>query len=325
MAIGKSAARFLIEARSSGVSFERTLTIGRQSLATSPLWLARQLATRGFIEPAQQWHWARTVSRRPYVADPFLRALGALELDELDNSDYEGASIVHDLNRPAPDRWQQTFDAVIDGGSLEHVFEFTTALRSLMGMVKVGGHLLITTPTNNMCGHGFYQFSPELFYRALGTENGYRVERLLVLEDDHAAGRALNVLPYLLERAGPRYSVVDAARTPTSQMEFTSRRPTMLLLQARRITDAPPLAESPQQSRFSVHWESEASSRRRDAARRQPRPRRSPALGALTALGFHLILGGAGRGPRPVRRFLLWRAARRRALERQPDALRKLG
>ena len=279
----------------------------------------------GFIERSQQWHWARTVSRRPYVADQFLRALGALKLDELDNSDYEGASVVHDLNRPAPDRWHQSFDVVIDGGSLEHVFEFTTALRSLMSMVKVGGHLLMTTPTNNMSGHGFYQFSPELFYRALDEANGYRVERLLVLEDDHAAGRALDTLPYLLERAGPWYSVVDAALTPSSQMEFTSRRPTMLLLQARRISDVPPLAEAPQQSRFSGHWEPQTSSRRRrDTAHGQPPARRSRARAAFTALGFHVVLGGFGRGPRPARRFLLWRTGRRRALERQPDTLRRI-
>jgi hypothetical protein len=43
----------------------------------------------------------------------------------------------------------------------------------------VGGHFVIITPANAHCGHGFYQFSPELFYSALCAENGFWVERLL--------------------------------------------------------------------------------------------------------------------------------------------------
>jgi 2-polyprenyl-3-methyl-5-hydroxy-6-metoxy-1,4-benzoquinol methylase len=53
---------------------------------------------------------------------------------------------------------------VFDGGTLEHIFDYPTAIKNCMKMVKPGGHLLLTTPANNWFGHGFYQFSPELFY-----------------------------------------------------------------------------------------------------------------------------------------------------------------
>ena len=59
------------------------------------------------------------------------------------------------------------FDLVFDGGTLEHVFNFSTALKNCMHMVKPHGRFVSVTLPNNWCGHGFYQFSPELFFRAL--------------------------------------------------------------------------------------------------------------------------------------------------------------
>ena len=109
MAITRAAARFLIESREAGVNFDRMLTLGRQRLLTSPLWLSRELAARGFIDRAQRSDWARHISRRPYVADQFYVALGASQIDVLDNSDYEGASVVHDLNEPVPERLHGCF------------------------------------------------------------------------------------------------------------------------------------------------------------------------------------------------------------------------
>jgi hypothetical protein len=34
------------------------------------------------------------------------------------------------------------------------------------------------TPANNQMGHGFYQFSPELFFRVFSQENGYLLRAL---------------------------------------------------------------------------------------------------------------------------------------------------
>ena len=39
---------------------------------------------------------------RPGHADDFLRYLGGQEISAMDNSAYEGADIIHDLNRPVP-------------------------------------------------------------------------------------------------------------------------------------------------------------------------------------------------------------------------------
>jgi hypothetical protein len=320
MAITKVAARFLMEARESGVNFERTLTLGRQGLLTSPLWLARELAARGYIDPAQRSAWAREVSHRPYVADELYTALGARQLEVLDNSEYEGASVIHDLNDPVPERLHETFDVVFDGGSLEHVFEFPTALRSVMAMVKVGGHLIIGTPTNNLSGHGFYQFSPEVFYRALGPQSGFAVERMVVAEYDQVTGTAFGRLPFFAELVGTRYEVKESGISRGQQVSFTSRNPTMLFVQARRVSDRPPLAEAPQQGVWSEQWSADSSS----PARHGPDPDSSRIPPALTVRVFHLLFAGFGRALRPIRGLLLRLMGRRRSLGHQKEAMRRL-
>ena len=116
-------------------------------------------------------------------ADRFWRdILGVRDLSTIDNSDYEGASIVHDLNRPVPPELWEGFDAVVEAGSLEHIFNFPVAIANLMKMVRVGGTIFLTTVANNLCGHGFYQFSPELIYRVFSPENGFDNTSVVFLE-----------------------------------------------------------------------------------------------------------------------------------------------
>ena len=107
-------------------------------------------------------------------AEEFLKRLGAKETISIDASAYEGASLVHDMNLPIGDDLKRRFSVVIDGGTLEHVFNFPVAIKNCMQMVDVGGHFFVHTMANNFMGHGFYQFSPELFYRVFSPENGFR-------------------------------------------------------------------------------------------------------------------------------------------------------
>jgi hypothetical protein len=64
--------------------------------------------------------------------EPYLIALlGADEIISIDASGYENATIIHDMNEPAEDLAEQ-FDLVIDGGSLEHIFNFPVAILNVM-------------------------------------------------------------------------------------------------------------------------------------------------------------------------------------------------
>jgi SAM-dependent methyltransferase len=172
MALVKEFADFLVASHRQGTSFGKSITLGRQSNMLS-------------LDDALK------LSASPVVTDHFVdtffhAVLGAHTLDALDYSNYQGANIIHDLNTPLPFELREQYDAVIDGGTLEHVFDFPTALKNLMSLLKPGGSLFLFTPANNLFGHGFYQFSPELFYSVLAPHNGFRIIKMAIVESYYA-------------------------------------------------------------------------------------------------------------------------------------------
>jgi SAM-dependent methyltransferase len=122
----------------------------------------------------------------------FFRRLGFEEVDALDISGYEGATIIGDLNDPAlADSIGRSYDLIYDSGTIEHIFDAPTALRSIARMLKVGGAVVHATPANGFMDHGFWQCSPDLFkafYRASGFS--IATSALLVLGPNVHARRA---------------------------------------------------------------------------------------------------------------------------------------
>jgi hypothetical protein len=235
----------LWEARLSGVSFDSILTFGHLQLFLHPHELAA--LRRDFL--------ARSQGRAPVplenyrfgdYADPFwAEFLQARAVETLDYSSYEGASIVHDMNAPVPERLRGRFDAVIEAGSLEHIFHFPVAIKNLMLMAKVGGYVFLTTVANNLCGHGFYQFSPELIYRIFSPENGFEAPRVVLLESQ---------FPWTeLTPVRAAYQVADPAQVG-SRVGLQSSSPVMMMVDARKISDVEPFAAPPQQSDYVVAW-----------------------------------------------------------------------
>ncbi len=174
MAITANYARFLAWTAAEGVDFTRTLTLGHQVLDASPSRLRRYVERLGVVKNREQLDGAlrRTFNQANYV-DGFLKVLGADLVESVDLSNFEGATIEHDLNVPFPSKYQQQFDVVIDGGTLEHIFDFPRALWNCLATLRIGGHFIGISPADNQFGHGFYQFSPELFFRIFTAENGF--------------------------------------------------------------------------------------------------------------------------------------------------------
>jgi len=114
-------------------------------------------------------------------ARAFFHALGGLEALALDHSDYEQAEIIWDLNRPLPAELEGRFGLVLDGGTLEHVFDTRVALANVARMLAPGGRVLHTNPTTNYAAHGFYQFSPTFYYDWYAA-NGFTGLRALLVE-----------------------------------------------------------------------------------------------------------------------------------------------
>jgi len=98
-------------------------------------------------------------------AETFLHKIGYPVMQSLDYSDFEGADYTHDLNKPIPAKLAGRFDVIIDGGTVEHVYDTPAALDNIYAMLAPGGVFISINGMTGWPGHGFYQFSPELAWR----------------------------------------------------------------------------------------------------------------------------------------------------------------
>jgi SAM-dependent methyltransferase len=235
MGIDVETARFLLARRREGASFERCATLGRQhcyfgNKETTDLLRNVGLDAKNFPQLFPKEY--------PRYSEPFWEMLGAKELVTIDASNFEGATRVHDMNQPIPPEWKESFDIVCDIGTLEHIFNFPTAIRNCLEMVKAGGHFFAQTPANNNMGHGFYQFSPELYFRILSPKNGFRIEHFIAIE------------------YGPRrrWFAVKDPETVRARVTVINSYPVGLCIWAKRTEIKPLLADTPQQSDYASAW-----------------------------------------------------------------------
>ena len=253
MGLAIASTRFLVKARHSGVQFDHVLTLGRQNMVLSPRRVENILREFGFWPPpvgVAEFH--RRMQEPSQRFDTFARALGAQTVTACDMSGYEGATLVHDLNLPVPRDWEEKFDVVIDGGTLEHVFNFPVAIANCMRMVRTGGHLILLSPANNYFGHGFYQFSPELFYRVLSQENGFKVARMLVAGEADGASSLFGV-KYSFSVCSPEYEVNDPAEVH-ERVTLINNKPILVFVLAQKISANSIFDKPPQQSDYADQW-----------------------------------------------------------------------
>lgn len=229
MAIDANGARFLLWAKRRGVDFSRTATLGRLAMLLSDREIRRLLREFG----------VRLTNPEALVgtAEPFLQFLGASAVESLDIDAQDGPTHLQDLNVPIPPSLRERYSLVVDGGTLEHVFNVPAALRNFMEMVQVGGHALSITVANNCCGHGFYQFSPGLFFKVFAPENGFQLEAVIL------TGTAAD---------SPWFYVRSPWQVPP--IGYLKGARTYVLVLARRVAAAPIFAQFPHQELREMHW-----------------------------------------------------------------------
>jgi hypothetical protein len=272
MGINVHGVRALCYARRIGAQFDNTATIARQGLALAKSDMSRVLAAFGY--PADEGRLSAILTDAHGYAEGLFAHLGAREVHAFDVSPYEGAGHIHDMNLPIPDRYKEQFSLVFDGGSLEHVFNFPVAIKNCMEMVRVGGHYLSILPANNFFGHGFYQFSPELFFNVFKEENGFEVQDII----------AFNDRPDRLWRSARPDAPWYAVRNPAEIRErvtLANRDPVSLIVVARRTARQPIFASTPQQSDYALMWQASAAPADQAPA---AAPQRSPAFRAAKAV-----------------------------------------
>ncbi|MEY8336982.1 hypothetical protein AALB16_02990 [Lachnospiraceae bacterium 62-35] len=101
----------------------------------------------------------------PIDSFDFFNVFGYGEVHALDYSPYEGADIIFDLNSPSvPENIKNRFDLVINGGTIEHVFHISYAIKSLSEITKAGGYIFNLSPLSGWIDHGFFSISPTFFF-----------------------------------------------------------------------------------------------------------------------------------------------------------------
>lgn len=131
---------------------------------------------RPFLSPRSDFEIAS------FCEPVLIKSLRASEVLSIDNSAFEGATYVHDMNLPTSIELTAKFDTIFDGGCLEHIFNAPQALQNVSRMCRKGGQILHALPANNFCGHGFWQFTPELFHSLYAEANGYSQTEVFIAD-----------------------------------------------------------------------------------------------------------------------------------------------
>ncbi|MFN5325134.1 MAG: hypothetical protein ACK5C5_09470 [Bacteroidota bacterium] len=248
MGITKHDTVFLFHAKKSGVDFTNTAMLGRQVLYAAHSDIDACISKFGFdMKKSNQLHFKDDYS------EPLFETLGANSIDSIDYSDYEGATIIADLNKPNPSGLNQRFTCILDGGTIEHIFNFPVAIKTCMDAIKVGGFFLGVTPANNQMGHGFYQFSPELIYRVFSEENGFRVRQLLLSADAENS-------------KDQEWFEVPDPKNVKSRVMLVNNKPITMRYIAEKIAQKDVFAITPQQSDYTATWERHEALENNDAA-----------------------------------------------------------
>ena len=154
---------------------------------------------------------------------------------------------------------------------MEHIFDVRQVLQNVGDMLRVGGLYVGTTSANNLLGHGFYQFSPELFYRFLCPENGWASPAVFLCEH---------------QRDPPRFWFVEDPSSLGRRIQIQNGAQLNLLVVATK-TNHPPSLTTPQQSDYVVAWSGRPSANGASSA---------PPSGPLLQAGKSLLRSmGAGR------------------------------
>jgi hypothetical protein len=238
MGIDNAAAKMLLLLRNEeGADFSKTIILGRQHNYIGPI--LRRAILKNF-EVSQ-----KSMPLAEDYADEFLETLGIVSPAILDVSNYEGATILHDLNTPIPIELRCQYSTVIDIGTSEHVYNVTQALQNLKDLCAINGHVVIISPANNWLGHGFYQFSPELFFRTFDTQSGFEIRKLFLIK---------------LKRSGDTWYELSDPKSLGRRGTITTKNRCHIALMAIKVS-SDISQDLPQQSDYETAWESPHTSK----------------------------------------------------------------
>lgn len=178
MAISEMTARLIVQDhKRSSLTGARVLCLGRQSI-----WFDFETAVRicheeGYIPPTEilqrikvQGDDATRFAGR-IDDNTFFALFGVRSLSSMDQSDYERATIIHDLNYPVGKDLLASFDYIVDGGTLDHIIDLRVALENITKMLVDGGRILLWNACSNNTLGCYCSFSPAFFFDYFAANN----------------------------------------------------------------------------------------------------------------------------------------------------------
>ncbi len=160
-----------------GADLSGTISLGRQFRAFTLREFQKYLPQYSGIDPAR----LEEDFKSPYAEGIFQDMYGS-KLLSLDGFAHEHPDFVWDLNKPVTDEMKDRFTCLIDGGTMEHVFNVPMLIHNCFSMLKEGGIYISMVPTNNFNGHGLYQFSPDFFYSVFSEANGMKIRDVFIVK-----------------------------------------------------------------------------------------------------------------------------------------------
>jgi hypothetical protein len=179
MGIAKGAISLLYKHRQTYGFSGRIIGLGKQNVFVT---------SEKLSEIAERFGQRSDVQPNQVVNDVTLfKGLGFSEVQSLDYSKFEGADIEWDFNKPILTELHEQFDAVYDGGTIEHIFHFPQVLENIFHLLRVGGIAIHCSPSHNHVDHGYYMFSPQLMYEYYSA-NGFEIlaSNIFEYKSDHA-------------------------------------------------------------------------------------------------------------------------------------------
>ncbi len=158
MAMIPALIRFLKEQAAHFPIAGRTLTIGHQTVVLTP---------HQYEEIFSLPHPEPQVS-----AEGVCRSLGAAGLESLDYHGTPQASIQCNLNFPIDSKYHDRYDTILDGGTIEHIFNVEVCFHNMVKLLKVDGNIIHINPCQGYFNHSFYLFQPT-FYFDYYLSNGF--------------------------------------------------------------------------------------------------------------------------------------------------------
>ena len=148
------------------------LTLGRQGIHTRTAFIEYFLKKYNNYKPNMLYEGG--------YCEPLLYGLDFSNVESIDASSYEDASIIHNMNIPLqiPIEKNKLFDFILDGGTIEHIFNMPQVCENIIDLLNVDGIFCSVTCNNNFSGHGMYQFSPEFFLSVFSERYGMKILHL---------------------------------------------------------------------------------------------------------------------------------------------------